>query len=249
MSFVLPGLPPEASSQAPGIDQLIALVHVLMAFLFVGWGAYFVTTLLRFRQGAHPRADYRGARGTAVKWVEVGVVAAEVALLVGIALPIWSRVTAAPPAPGAAVTVRVVAEQFAWNIHYPGRDGVFGRTALELISNSNPLGLDRSDPAGRDDIVTINDLHLPVDEPALIRLTSKDVIHGFALPVMRVKQDAIPGYVFPVYFTPTQTGHFEIACAQLCGLGHYRMRGALTVESRGEFERWLQAAAPSDSLR
>lgn len=244
----LPGLPPAASSQAAGIDNLIGLVHVLMALLLVGWGTYFVVALVRFRRAAHPRADYRGARGGVVKWVEAGVVLAEAALLVGIALPIWTRVTAAPTAP-ADVNVRVVAEQFAWNIHYPGRDGVFGRTALKLISNSNPLGLDRTDPAARDDITTINELHLPVHRRVVVRLTSKDVIHGFALPVMRVKQDAIPGYVFPVTFEPTATGHFEIACAQLCGLGHYRMRGALVVESDTEYAAWLAAQAPADSAR
>ncbi len=244
----LPGLPPAASSQAPGIDNLIGLVHVLMAVLLVGWGAYYIVTLVRFRRAAHPRADYRGARGGVVKWVEAGVVLAEVALLVGIALPIWTRVTAAPAAPADA-DVRVVAEQYAWNIHYPGPDGVFGRTALNLISNSNPLGLDRTNPAARDDITTINELHLPVHRRVVVRLTSKDVIHSFALPVMRVKQDAIPGYVFPVAFEPMVTGHFEIACAQLCGLGHYRMRGALVVESAADYAGWLAAQAPADSLR
>lgn len=248
--FRMPGLPPAASSQAAGIDNLIGLVHILMVLLFVGWGSYFVVTLVRFRRAAHPRADYRGARGGVVKWVEVGVVLAEVALLVGIAIPIWTRVTAAPAAP-AEVSVRVVAEQYAWNIHYPGRDGVFGRTGLEFISNSNPLGLDRSDPAAHDDIVTINELHLPVNEPVMVRLTSKDVIHSFGLPALRVKQDAIPGFVFPVRFEPTRVGQYEIACAQLCGLGHYRMRGALVVESAAEYAGWLAAPAPApaDSVR
>jgi cytochrome c oxidase subunit 2 len=120
------------------------------------------------------------------------------------------------------------------------------------------LGIDTSDPAAHDDIVTLNQLHLPVDKPALIHLSSKDVIHSFFLPVMRVKQDAIPGQVIPIYFTPTEVtpqearlpecilpgkprACWEIACAQLCGLTHYRMQGFFQVETEAEFAQWLAA--------
>ena len=138
----------------------------------------------------------------------------------------------------------MVAEQFAWNIHYPGADGVFGTTRLDLVdAEFNPLGLDRDDPYAVDDITTINQLHIPVNKPVLIQLSSKDVIHSFALPVMRVKQDAVPGMEIPVWFVPIKIGNWEIACAQLCGLGHYRMRGFLTVESAEDYEAWLAAEA------
>jgi cytochrome c oxidase subunit 2 len=152
-----------------------------------------------------------------------------------------------------SVVVRVVGEQFAWNIHYPGPDGAFGRTDISRIDlQTNPLGLDRSDPAAKDDITTINQLHLPVGVPALIELTSKDVIHSFALQEMRVKQDVIPGMMIPVWFVPTvttedmreRTGNpefgYEISCAQLCGLGHYRMRGFMTIHTPEAFEAWMQ---------
>ena len=99
-----------------------------------------------------------------------------------------------------------------------------------------------------DDIVSINQLHLPVNRPVTVRLSTKDVIHSFGLPVMRVKQDAIPGMEIPVFFTPIremgEDERWEIVCAQLCGLGHYRMRGFLTVESEEEFEAWLAEKAP-----
>jgi cytochrome c oxidase subunit 2 len=143
--------------------------------------------------------------------------------------------------------IRVVAEQFAWNVHYPGADGIFGRTVPDLVNASNPIGLDPADPRAADDIVSINQLHLEKDRPVTIRLSSKDVIHSFNLPTMRVKQDTIPGMEIPVHFTPVEVNgeeRWEIACAQLCGLGHYRMRGFLTVHTTEDFRAWLAANAP-----
>lgn len=143
------------------------------------------------------------------------------------------------PAEKDATVVRVVAEQFSWNVHYPGPDGIFGRTSPDLVSPDNPLGLDRTDPYAKDDITTINQLNLPVDKPVIVKLSSKDVIHSFNLPVMRVKQDVIPGLVIPVWFTPSIVGNYEIACAQLCGLGHYRMRGYLNIQSQQDYDAWM----------
>jgi cytochrome c oxidase subunit 2 len=140
--------------------------------------------------------------------------------------------------------MRVVAQQFAWNIHYPGVDGIFGKVDPKLMDSSNPLGLDLNDPHAKDDVTTINQLHIPVNTPVSVMLSSKDVIHSFGIPVMRVKNDAIPGYNVPVWFQATQEGEFEIACAQLCGLGHYRMRGFFVVESKDKFNAWLAEQAP-----
>ena len=232
-------LPPQASAHAGQIDFVLTLVHVLMAVLFAGWAAYFVWALVRFRRRRQPHADHHGARGRVAFWIEVGVVVAESALLVGIALPLWWQRTAAQPTAPDALVVRVVAEQFVWNVHYAGADGQFGETSLTRIGPANPLGLDRTSPAGRDDVVVLNQLHLPLGRPVLVQLSSKDVIHSFGVPAMRVKQDAIPGLVAPVWFTPTLEGHFDIACSQLCGLAHYRMRGIVTVESAQAFARFL----------
>ena len=135
--------------------------------------------------------------------------------------------------------VRVVAEQFAWNVHYPGADGRFGETSIALVTPANPLGLDRGSPYGKDDIVLLGEMHVPVGRPLVIQLSSKDVIHSFGVPAMRVKRDVIPGLLASVWFTPTVTGEFDIACSQLCGIGHYRMRGALIVESDADFRKFL----------
>jgi cytochrome c oxidase subunit 2 len=223
----------------------MTLVHLLMLVLFVGWGTYFTFVLFRFRRARNPRANPDGARGRFALATEIGVVIAEAVLLVIFALPLWFDRTSAQPTTDGAVVIRVVAEQFAWNVHYPGADGRFGETKLSLVTPTNPLGLDRQSPFGKDDIVLISQMHLPVNRPVIVQLSSKDVIHSFGVPAMRVKQDANPGVSTPVWFTPTMTGEFDIACSQLCGLGHYRMRGVITVESEEAFRKFLadEAAA------
>jgi cytochrome c oxidase subunit 2 len=223
---------------------MISLVHWLMAILFVGWGFFFLFVLVRFRSGANPRASYTGAKGKISKGLEVAVAVVEVILLVFYAIPAWAKRVKAFPAENEAVVVKVVGEQFAWNVQYPGPDGKFGRTDVKLVAADNPLGLDRTDPAAKDDVTTINQLNLPVDRPVLVHLSSKDVIHSFSLYEMRVKQDAIPGMSIPVWFIPNRVGNYEIACSQLCGLGHFRMRGFLTIQTADEYQKWM-----SDQLK
>lgn len=240
------GMPEIASAHGADIDHLIAMVHYLMFALFVFWAGFFVIALIRFRGSKGGRANYVGVRGKWSTYGEVAVAVIEAVLLIGYSIPLWSQRVNAFPDQGQTLTIRVVAEQFAWNIHYPGEDGVFGKADASLVNNeTNPLGIDSNDPAAADDITTINQLHLPVDRPVIIKLSTKDVIHSFGIPQMRVKQDAIPGQSIPLWFTPIKSGDFEIACAQLCGLGHYRMRGFVTVHEQGGFQSWLdeQAAA------
>jgi cytochrome c oxidase subunit II len=255
INFYLPQL---ASAEGAALDHTLNLVHWLMLVLFIGWGSFFAYVLYRFRAGRHPKADPVGVRTHASTWLEGAVFVAEVILLAGFSIPLWAqRVDQVPPAADSTI-VRVVAEQFAWNMHYPGADGVFGKTDPHKVDpQSNPLGLDADDPAGKDDITTLNQLHVPVGKPVVIHLSSKDVIHSFGVPHMRAKQDAIPGMSIPVWFTPTVTtaemrervGNpefvYEIACAQLCGLGHSTMRGFLTVETPEEYAAWLAQQAPA----
>ena len=232
-------MPIQASAHAAEIDHMTILVHWLMLVLFVGWGAFFFFVLVRFRRGANPRASYTGAKGKISKGLEVGVAVAEIILLVFYAIPAWAKRVRPMPSENEAVVVRVVGEQFAWNVQYPGPDGKFGRTGISKVSADNPLGLDRSDPAAKDDVTTINQLYLPIDRPVLVHLTSKDVIHSFGLYEMRIKQDAIPGMTIPVWFIPTRAGEYDITCSQLCGLGHFRMRGFVTVQSQADFKKWM----------
>jgi cytochrome c oxidase subunit II len=243
--FLAQYMPPDYSAHGPQLDRLNAYVHWLMLVLFVFWAAYFLFVLWRFNAKRHPKASYVGMRSHWSTYSEAGVAIVEAVLLIGFAIPAWYRWTNRPGPEVNPLEVRLVAEQFAWNVHYPGPDGVFGRSDVKLVSSTNPLGLDMNDPAAKDDVVTVNQLHLELNRPAVIHITSKDVIHSFFLPVMRVKQDAIPGMDVAIHFTPVKASsaedQWEIACAQLCGLGHYRMRGQLAVHTKSDFQNWMKA--------
>ncbi len=251
------GLPINMSVDGPAIDEVIILTHWLMLVLFIGWGVFFIVSLVKFRSSKNPNADHEGVKSHLSSVLEVVVAVIEMVLLVGFALPIWaSRINDVPEVNSGAVHARVVAQQFTWNIHYPGEDGIFGQTRPNLVDEvENPIGLDRSSTGGADDFVTINQLHIPVDTKIRLDLTSKDVIHSFSLPELRVKQDAIPGMVIPVHFeatmtseeflaemvgTPRESKGLEISCAQLCGLGHYRMRGFLTIHDDQGYADWIE---------
>ena len=246
------GLPPLASAHGGQIDSLIGWTHIFMFALFIGWGGFFAFCLMRFRRSQHPVANYAGVKSHSSSYLEIAVAVVEAVLLFAFSVPLWAARVDRMPSASEALVVEVTGEQFAWNIHYPGPDGKFGRTDIKLLDlQSNPLGLDRDDPAAKDDVTTLNQLHLPANKPVIVKLRSKDVIHSFGVPEFRVKQDAIPGLTIPIWFIPnvttaamrTRTGNaefqYEIACAQLCGLGHARMRGFVTVETPAEFEKWL----------
>ena len=256
-----PWMPPIASEHGPAIDSALTWVHWLMAILFVGWGIFFIYVLWRFRRSKNPQASYAGTTSKASSWLEGAVAVAEAILLIGLSIPLWAdRVEEFPPEKDSTV-VRVVGEQFAWNVHYPGPDGVFGKTDIQKIDlQSNPLGLDRTDPAAKDDVTTVNQLYIPVGKPVIVHLTSKDVIHSFGVPEMRIKQDAVPGINIPVWWKPTVTTAemrqrlgkpdfvYEIACAQLCGLGHYRMRAFVTVQEPAEFQKWMDEQVAANQV-
>jgi cytochrome c oxidase subunit 2 len=243
------GLPPDISTHGPQIDNIINLLHWFMLVLFVGWGIFMLLALIKFRARPGHTANYHGVKTHVSTYLEGAVAVVEVFFLVFLSIPVWAEIKASPPPPDKAdINVRVVGEQFAWNIHYPGPDGKFGKTDVSLVGAENPLGLDRKDPAAKDDITTINQLHFPVNKKVLVNLTSKDVIHSFALPVMRVKQDAIPGMTVPVWFEANQTGQFEIGCAQLCGLGHYRMKGFFSVDTDEQYAAWLKEQSEAANM-
>ena len=237
------GMPPNASEHGYQIDHIIEFSHWFMAALFVGWSAFFIYVLLRFRKGRHPVADHEGVKSGISTHLEFAVVLIEAVLLVGFAIPLWAKRVNQFPENKDAIVVHAVGQQFNWNFHMPGPDGQFGKRDIGLVSNSNPLGLDSNDPASKDDIVVLGELHVPVNRPVIIELSSKDVIHNFALPNMRMAQDAIPGQMIPMWFKPIKTGSYEVVCGQLCGLGHYGMKGMLVVDNPEEYQAWLKERA------
>ena len=235
----LPLLPAAGSAHAAALDAVLLSVHVHMAIQAIAWGAFFVLCLIRFRRGARRPVSHAGIRPLLPAIAIGAVIVGDAVLLATAALPAWRERTAMPPGDIAPLELRVIAEQFAWNIHYPGPDGQFGATDVTLISATNPLGIDRRGVTARDDVGLLNTLMLPLGRPVIVHLSSRDVVHSFTLNEMRVRQDANPGMVVRTWFTPTITGQWEIACSQLCGLGHYRMRGQYAVMQAEDWERWL----------
>jgi cytochrome c oxidase subunit 2 len=220
------------------VDNLILYVHLLMGALFVGWLSYFLYAIFRFNARSNPKANYTGVTNHMSTYIEGAVAFIEAVLLIGFAVPLWARV--AGPLPKDATVIRVTAEQFAWNSRYPGPDGVFGKQDLRFVNSTNTLGLDPSDPAGKDDVVPpLNEMAAPVGKPVVCHITSKDVIHSFKINPFRITQDATPGVSIPIWFIPTHEGHYMINCAQLCGNSHAFMRGNFFVMSPAKYNAWL----------
>jgi cytochrome c oxidase subunit 2 len=243
-------MPELASINGKAVDALLVYVHWLMLALFIGWSLYFGYVLWRFSARRNPKADYEGSKSHLPKHIELSVVVAEAILLVVVALPIWAKNVDHFPRPEESTVVQIMAQQFAWNARYPGPDGKFGRQDMKLISNDNIFGVDPADPAGKDDVQVLNEIHVVVNKPVLIYLSSKDVIHSLKLVAMRITQDAIPGLRIPCTFTPVKLGRYQIECAQLCGNGHAAMTGGfLVVQSQADFDAWIKsksaAAAPA----
>jgi cytochrome c oxidase subunit 2 len=221
---------------------MIDVVHWFMIVLFVGWTLFFLFCLFRFWHRRNPKASYHGVRNHVSTHLEIGVVIIEAVLLLGFAFPLWAErvdswntVRQLDPQ-----RVRVVGWQFGWTYHYPGKDGKFGRIDPGKITATNDLGIDYDDPNAADDF-TAPVLKLPKARPAVLQVTSKDVIHNFHIVPMRIQQDAIPGREIPMWFTPTRVIETSIVCGQLCGEGHGNMLGTLEVIEPADFNSWHQS--------
>jgi cytochrome c oxidase subunit 2 len=240
------GLPELASSTGQAVDDLIVYTHWLMLVLFIGWIAYFGYVLFRFNAARAKKASYEGSKSKLPSYVELAIVAVEAVLLLVFAVPLWGKNVGHFPTPEESTVVQIVAQQFAWNARYPGLDGKFGRQDMKLVAENNVFGIDPADAAGKDDVQVLNEIHVPVNKPVLIYLSSKDVIHSLKLVAMRVTQDAIPGLRIPCTFTPTKIGRYQIECAQLCGGGHAAMAGGfIVVQSKEDYAAWLQSKSGS----
>ena len=228
-----------ASEHGRSVDHMLEFCHWFMLLLFIGWGTFLSVAIFRFRASRNPKANYHGITGHASTHAEFSVVLIEAALLLGFALPLWGKRVVEAPEQGEALRVRAIGEQYAWNFHYPGKDGKFGRQKASLVSASNPLGLDPADENSGDDVVSKNELFAVNHRPIVVEITSKDVIHAVSIKHMRIAQDAIPGTKVPIWFRPVKAGKYEIVCAQLCGGGHYAMRSHLIVDSQEKVDGFL----------
>lgn len=250
------GLPELASQHGADVDKLIIYVHYLMAILFVGWAAYFVYCLFRFRASRNPKADHHGVRGHMSNYLEIAIAIIEVVLLVGFAVPLWAKVVDQfPTEQDNPVNIRVTARQFNWMARYPGADNKFGQQDVALVSAENPLGLlqksdkrKAEDKEGADDVsVESGEMAIPVNRHIVLSISSLDVIHSYKVLPLRITQDAIPGLRIPMHFFATEMPKdgkaYQINCAQLCGNGHSNMKGILKVLPQAQFDEWLKSKA------
>jgi len=241
------GLPVLASEQGRQVDHLMVYVHGLMILLFVGWLSFFAIALFRFRRSRHPKASYAGVKSHISSYLEIAVAVVEGVLLFGLSVPFWAKAVDKFPKESESTVVQIVAQQFAWNARYPGKDGIFGKQDMRWVSSTNVFGVDPADPNGKDDVQTLNEIHVPLVKnpdgrfkPVILHISSKDVVHSFKVLAMRIAQDAIPGMRIPIWFRPTREGRFQINCAQLCGNGHSIMsQGFLVVEDPALYDKWL----------
>jgi cytochrome c oxidase subunit 2 len=216
-------LPEQASTYAPQIDDMFHHIMWITGVVFVIVEAMLLIFLWKYRHREGRVATYtHGNNRLEVIWTIIpALICVTLALL---SRRMWEEIKEHMPQD--AIHVQVTGEQFAWNFRYPGADGKFNTP---------------------DDLVTLNQLHFPVGKPVIVELTSKDVIHSFFLPEFRVKQDAVPGMKTHIWFEGTKVGHWEIACAELCGLGHYRMKGFVTVDTAEDYQKWMVEQAASQA--
>lgn len=230
-------LQPLASVQGRIIDQYFNAILFVTAVAFVATHLFLAAALIRYAaRGKQRAAHWHEHLGAELTWTIVPGAAFIALGILGVFT--WTKLYSPPP-PNAQV-VEVTGRQFFWYVRYPGPDGKFARTDAKFVSQNNPLGLDPNDPATKTNVVILNDLHIVNNRPIEVRVRSTDVIHSFFVPNFRVKQDAVPGRTFAIWFTPDREGKYQIACAQLCGTGHYTMRGNVTVESQDAFDQWLK---------
>jgi len=236
-------LPHGVSAAAPWIDHQFALTYVLMGIVFVAAQGGLGWLVWKNREGASSKpVEYSHGNTTLeLLWTTLTAI-----LFVGLNLMgshVWANERFEPAAAG-SIPVEVTGMQFAWYFRYPGPDGAYGRTDPRLMDpsagNEAAVGLDTSDPAAKDDVVT-GTMYLPVQREVDLTLRAVDVIHSFFVPALRFKQDTVPGLAFYIDFAPTEIGDYEIACAELCGLGHYKMHGMVHVVSQEDFDKWLAA--------
>lgn len=230
--------PAAITKNAALMDQQFSNTLVVTTIVFVlaqvglGWAVF------RYKDRGRPASYSHGNNKMEVVWTLATTVLFFTLNITGQA--VWADLHFTSPGPE-ALQIEVTGQQFAWNIRYAGPDGKFGQTDPKEMSDSsgNPLGLVDSDPAGRDDIVAPT-MAVPVNRPVQLMIKSKDVTHSFFVRELRFKQDAVPGMAIPVHFTATQIGKYEIVCAELCGLAHYKMKSYLEVLSDADFEKWIK---------
>ncbi len=219
------------------IDHTIIITFWITGFVFTAVILFMGYCVFRFRHREGARAAYDPENRKLELWLTV-VTAVGVAAMLAPGLFVWHQFVTVPQE---ATDFEVMGQQWQWNFRLPGADGRLGTSDARYISDDNPFGLNKNDPAGHDDVlIQGDDLHLPVGKPVKALLRSIDVLHDFYVPEFRAKMDMVPGMVTYFWFIPTKTGTFEILCAELCGVGHSQMRGKVVVDNDHDYHAWLE---------
>lgn len=219
------------------MDSMITLTFWITGIVFAAVILFMAYCVIKFRHKEGRVADYQPENNKLEIWLTILTTIGVTALLVP-GLVVWAQFVTVPDD---ATEIEVVAQQWYWSYRLPGEDGKLGTVDNRLITGDNPLGINPDDPFGQDDVVIeSDDLHLPIGLPVNVLLRSVDVVHDFYVPEFRAKMDMVPGMITSFWFTPTRTGEFEVLCAELCGVGHAFMRGALWVDSAEDYVAWLQ---------
>jgi cytochrome c oxidase subunit 2 len=218
------------------IDDTISITFWVTGIVFIAVNLFMAYAIIRFRHRHDRRAQYE-PENKKLEWWLISLTSVGVAAMLAPGLFVWAKFVDVPEE---AMIVEALGEQWRWSYRFAGNDGVLGTTDIRHISASNPFGMNPDDPKGQDDVlISSPELHLPLDKPVKVLLRSKDVLHNFAVPQFRVKMDAVPGMVTYLWFTPTRTGQFDLLCEELCGVGHYSMRGRVIVDEEADFDSWL----------
>ena len=224
------------ASNWDSIDTTIDITMWVTGLVFIAVNLFLAWCVWRFRYHKDKRATYEPENKKLEGWL-TGITAVGVAAMLTPGLFVWADFVSVPEE---AHEVEALGQQWQWSFRYPGADGIMGAADSDFITPENPFGLDPADPNGQDDIlVSDREMHLPVDRPVKLLLRSKDVLHDYAVAEFRVKMDLVPGAVTYMWLTPTVPGTYDILCEELCGLGHYVMRGRVTVEEESAYESWL----------
>ena len=233
--------PPNVTVGGQKIDELLNFIFGLTFVAFVLTQTVYIIYLIRYRRRPGHKAHYSHGNNT----LEIWWTAIPTAIFLGLAIwsnHVWFELTEKTPPPD-AITVDIVSYQFGWDFRYAGADGQLGAGDVKRISLENKFGVDPEDATGKDDF-TSTEFVIPVGKPVHVLLRSRDVIHSFYVPEFRIYQDAVPGRTIKwICFETTQTGEFELACSQLCGIGHYNMKAPIRVVSEEAYKKWYDGKA------
>jgi len=220
------------------MDDTVNLTFWVTGAVFVAVNLFMAYAIVRYRhrKGQERRAEYE-PEYKKLEWWLIGLTSVGVIAMLAPGLVVWAKFVTVPDD---AEVVEAVGRQWTWSFRLPGRDGELGAVDASLVGPDNPFGIDGNDPRGQDDVLIAGpELHLPLDKPVKVLLRSKDVLHNFTVPQFRVKMDLVPGMITYLWLTPTRTGEFEILCEEMCGLGHFAMRGRVVVDKADAYEAWL----------